>query len=91
MKWHDLKNYYKGKNAQGQDEFFIPLKPDEDGMVGRECPQQDCQPCYFKIAPRELPSDSDGVEGDTAAKSPNYLYCPYCGHQGGFQQFTTCD
>lgn len=91
MKWHDLRNYYKGKNAQGQDEFFIPLKPDEDGMVGRECPQQDCQPRYFKIAPRELPSGSDGVERNTAAKSPDYLYCPYCGHQGGFQQFTTHD
>jgi rubredoxin len=92
MKWHGLKNYYRGKIAQGQDEFFFPLEPDEDGMIGRECPQQDCQPRYFKIAPQELPPDSDDIgESGTAAMLPDHLYCPYCGHQGGLQQFTSRD
>lgn len=58
-------------------------------MVGRACPQDDCQPRYFKVAPRELPKGHN-EEGDSALR-PDTLFCPYCGHHDGFQQYITQD
>jgi hypothetical protein len=88
MRWHELKGFHQDKDANGRDMFFIPLEPDEDGMVGRECPQTDCQPRYFKIAPRTLPENSGE---DDSTSGPDILFCPYCGHQDGLQQFITYD
>lgn len=53
----------------GQDkyEMHIAIPPDESGMVGRECTNEDCSPGYFKVKP------GTGItEGQTIA------YCPYC-------------
>jgi len=56
----------------------IPIKPDEEGYVGRECPQNDCLG-YFKITP------GTGVKGE----GDPYCYCPYCGHSGEHNKFFT--
>ncbi len=58
MDWHDMRNYYRGKTPEGHESFHVPLQTDEDGMIGRECPDEDCEPRYFKIAPREKPETS---------------------------------
>lgn len=48
--WHDMRRFKTGRTPEGHDMFSIPLPPDEEGMIGRECPQEDCQPKYFKIS-----------------------------------------
>ena len=48
--YHDLKRYRTGKTSEGHDRFAIPLSPDDDGMIGRECPNENCQPRYFKVS-----------------------------------------
>lgn len=53
----------------GKDEFSlkIPIPTDSEGFMGRDCPDAECSPGYFKVKP------GTGVtEGHTAA------YCPYC-------------
>jgi len=86
--WHDMKKYHKGKTPEGHDKLAIPLPIDEDGMVGRECCQGDCQPRYFKITSRE-PETEKQIEPVQEETSLEYLYCPYCGYKDGFQQFIT--
>src|SRR5262249_25884056 len=54
----------------------IPISPDEDGYVGRECPQQECRG-YFKV------TSCTGIIGDPQC------YCPYCGHKTEHDQFFT--
>lgn len=54
----------------------VPIKPDEDGFLGRECPVEECLG-YFKITP------GTGISG------PAPCHCPYCGHQGDSQTFWT--
>jgi len=77
-----MMRYHTGKTAEGHDTFSIPLEPDEDGMVGRECPNQNCQPKYFKV--------SAGKPGNkTATISDINLTCPYCGRVANLQQFHT--
>ena len=44
----------------------IPIKPDEDGFTGRECPHSDCEG-YFKI---EL---GTGLEGRDTARTAAIL------------------
>jgi hypothetical protein len=56
--------------------FRIQLSPDEDGYIGRECPQSDCLG-YFKVTP------GTGVTGDP------FCYCPYCGHKAEHDKFFT--
>jgi hypothetical protein len=59
------------------DSISIPIRPDEEGFIGRECPQQDCQG-YFKI------------EFGTGLKGENLpCHCPYCGYTSGQEQFWT--
>jgi len=86
--WHDMKKYHKGKTPEGHDKLAIPLSPDEDGMVGRECHQDECQPKYFKIASRKHETEKQ-AEPNQEETSLEYLYCPYCGYKDGFQQFIT--
>lgn len=62
------------------NQLHLPL--DEEGMVDRECPQDDCQPKYFKI----FSSIENEQEKRRAIK---YLYCPYCGYRNYFNNFTT--
>lgn len=54
----------------------IPLQPDEEGYIGRECPIESCLG-YFKITP------GTGLEG------PAPCHCPYCGHSGEQNTFFT--
>jgi hypothetical protein len=54
----------------------VPIEPDEDGYVGRECPATDCLG-YFKITL------------GTGVKGPAPCYCPYCGHKGETNTFFT--
>ena len=54
----------------------VPLSPDEDGYIGRECPVQACL-SYFKITP------------GTGVKGPAPCHCPYCGHTGDQKTFFT--
>jgi len=57
-------------------QFSVPIRPDEDGYVGRECPDKECL-SYFKITP------------GTGVKGPAPCYCPYCGHSGPSSTFFT--
>lgn len=78
--YHDLKRYRTGKTSEGHDTFSIPLRPDDDGMIGRECPNENCQPKYFKVSASQDPhASSPGRE----------LTCPYCGEVAGIQRFHT--
>jgi hypothetical protein len=57
--------------------FHIPVRPDSDGYIGRECPMPECRG-YFKITP------------GTGLSGPNLpCYCPYCGHSAAHQHFAT--
>lgn len=91
MDWHDMRPYYQGKDPEGRDRFCVPLPTDEDGMVGRECPRDDCAPRYFKIALREETSPDASIERSAEESKDNTLYCPYCGYQADTQEFTTPD
>lgn len=56
----------------------IPIPEDEDGMLGRECPNEECSPGYFKV---EL---GTGLPGDEPQ-----VYCPYCRHAAHQSEFHT--
>ena len=58
-------------------EFKIDLRTDENGMLGRECPNTDCKG-YFKVKPGTGVTDSEF--------NPR---CPYCGEQADSQVFST--
>jgi hypothetical protein len=73
--------YLHDGDEQDTVTFAVPLQADEDGLVGRECPQEECEPKYFKIAP---PAESQGP-------APRSLWCPYCGCRAGIDLFTTAD
>jgi hypothetical protein len=59
--------------------FSIPMKNDEEGFFGRECPNEECLG-YFKI---EL---GTGLQGKDLP-----CHCPYCGHVGPHDTFWTQD
>ena len=56
--------------------FNVPIRPDKDGYLGRECPVKSCRG-YFKITP------------GTGVKGPAPCHCPYCGHSSKMINFTT--
>lgn len=55
----------------------IPIKPDDDGFTGRECPESDCEG-YFKV------EFGTGLDGEDVL-----FHCPYCGHAAAHDQFWT--
>ena len=58
-------------------EVSVPIKPDDDGFTGRECPAAECEG-YFKI------------ECGTGLKGANLpCHCPYCGHTASHDHFWT--
>jgi hypothetical protein len=63
----------------GQDEFsvHISLPIDSDGMAGRECSSDTCEPGYFK------------VRLGTGLSNQEFSYCPYCCHKDDPQSFHT--
>lgn len=82
--FRDMKKYQTGYNEDGDPRFSVPLKADEDGLLGRECAHLDCTLRYFKI----------GVDDDESHESPlsdARIHCPYCGHTESFQEFHTQD
>lgn len=86
MQFHELGKYQKGKSPEGDDLFSITLPTDEDGMTGRECPDEDCQPRYFKIdSDAELPDEDTSDDEGTS----HNIFCPYCGLQKDIQEFNT--
>lgn len=87
--WHDLKRFRTGRTLAGHELFSIPLTPDKEGMVGRECPQSDCQPRYFKI--HVLAEEGEPVKEPEKKEVTGYLYCPYCGHKAHLNLFPTRD
>lgn len=54
----------------------VPIKADEDGYLGRECPVKGCLG-YFKLTP------GTGLPGSVPC------HCPYCGHVGDPNTFFT--
>jgi hypothetical protein len=57
--------------------FSISIPPDEDGLIGRECPAPECE-SYFKIQP------GTGLKGENLP-----CHCPYCGYTAGQDKFFT--
>jgi len=57
----------------------VSFMTDEDGYLGRECPNKDCEG-YFKI------KLGTGLTGKDLP-----CHCPYCGHSAGQDQFFTTD
>lgn len=58
-------------------QFSISIPEDENGMIGRECPDSTCEG-YFKI---QL---GTGLKGENLP-----CHCPYCGHNAGQDKFFT--
>src|SRR5260221_9739383 len=58
------------------NQVSVPIKTDDDGYLGRECPVKECLG-YFKITP------------GTGIKGPAPCHCPYCGHSGDQNTFWT--
>lgn len=54
----------------------IKMPPNEEGRVGRECPQQRCEK-YFKVKP------------ETGIQDNVVMFCPYCQYQGEPKEFFT--
>ena len=63
-------------NALG-NQITVAVPKDEDGFLGRECPEDDCKK-YFKIKP------GTGLTGDGLP-----CHCPYCGYTGSTNRFWT--
>ena len=57
--------------------FSISIPPDEDGLVGQECPVPECE-SYFKI---QL---GTGLKGENLP-----CHCPYCGRAAESDKFFT--
>ncbi len=55
----------------------VSIPKDEDGLLGRECPEPECLG-YFKLKP------GTGLTGDDLP-----CHCPYCGHGAPTNQFWT--
>ena len=57
-------------------EIAVPIKPDEEGMIGRECNNPNCKK-YFKVKP-----------GTGITDNP-VMFCPYCSYKGSPKEFFT--
>jgi len=66
------------ENLRELENFQVPIMSDEDGYVGRECPQDDCEG-YFK------------VKFGTGIQEPIPCTCPYCGYEADHSGFMTKD
>lgn len=59
------------------NQISVPIEADEAGMLGRECPQTECEG-YFKVKP------GTGLTGPDLP-----CHCPYCGHTASGNHFFT--
>jgi hypothetical protein len=77
VEWKEWAMSFNIRNLEGLGkQIDVPIKPDEDGYVGRECPIESCLG-YFKITV------------GTGLKGPAPCHCPYCGHSGSHNTFWT--
>src|SRR3990172_4429523 len=60
------------------NQINVSLPTDENGYLGRECPNEDCEG-YFKIVP------------GTGLSNVTICHCPYCGHTANQSMFHTPD
>jgi len=56
--------------------ILVPIRPDEQGMIGRECNNPDCKK-YFKVKP------------GTGIVDNSVMFCPYCRYRGSPKEFFT--
>jgi Zn finger protein HypA/HybF involved in hydrogenase expression len=82
--------------SQGGDIAKVTIPTDEDGMLGCQCPREECRPRYFKIEVASSEDDADesakADEGTHESSDEEHqLYCPYCGRQDDRQRFFTPD
>src|ERR1051326_2972499 len=71
-----MRRFVPGGLSGLPKQFTVPIQPDEDGYIGRECPKAECEG-YFKITL------------GTGLKGPAPCHCPYCGHTGDQKTFAT--
>ena len=57
----------------------ISLPADGEGVIGRECPCEECSPAYFRV------KLGTGITGDDYQRA----FCPYCRTEGEPNEFTT--
>ena len=63
----------------GPDQYEMHISiPTEEGLVGRECPNSECSPGYFKVK-----------LGTGITEGQIHAYCPYCRQEGEPSDFTT--
>jgi hypothetical protein len=64
----------------GADEYrmSVSMPVDDDGLIGRECPNEMCSPAYFKVK-----LGTGITEGQAGA------FCPYCRRSGEPGDFLT--
>jgi hypothetical protein len=88
--FHDIKRFWKGRTPEGHDIFIIPLRPDDERMVGRECPNDECRPRYFKILVSESKEkEPEKTKTKKKDETSQDIFCPYCGHKGNTREFHT--
>lgn len=69
--------------------FTVTFKADEDGFIGRECPNDECGQ-YFKIDTDTFPEQAnDAAVEEEDEDEQGHLSCPYCGHEDDLTEFTT--
>jgi hypothetical protein len=83
--FHDMKKYHVKRTPDGIDRFNVPMKTDEEGMIGRECPNIECQPKYFKMSLTLPDQISEKIEDFSQID----VTCPYCGTIDNMQHFHT--
>jgi hypothetical protein len=71
-----MQPFRRGSLRSLGTKLSVPIRPDKDGYIGRECSNPECEE-YFKI-----------ILG-TGITSPGPCHCPYCGHEGDPQTFWT--
>lgn len=81
----EMKKFEVGRPEKDVHQFEVPLKPDDDGAIGRECSYEECQPKYFKMS-NVIP---DGMEEKANEFSNIEVTCPYCGLKENMQSFHT--
>lgn len=66
------------RTGQDKYEMKISIPTDEDGLVGRECPKEECSPGYFKVK-----------LGTGITENQETAFCPYCRAEAEPSDFIT--
>lgn len=87
MDFDHLEKYRTGISEEGHDQFSVPIEPDEDGLVGRECSNTACETKYFKISMSVPDEIAETIEDFSQLE----LTCPYCGTVDNIQHLHTTE